>query len=112
MNGIKAAIARLRVYVPPPTQYYSLPLARRAAVLILLYADKHGELRVVLTMRAKTLKSCTSHAPFVCSSIVRADRDNIQMPVKRLSLAVNPNHSPKPRFKPPAVKPSRKSACP
>ncbi|KIW07469.1 uncharacterized protein PV09_01437 [Verruconis gallopava] len=57
-----AAIARLRSYVPPPTQYYSLPLTRRAAVLILLYADKHGELRVVLTMRAKTLKSYAGQA--------------------------------------------------
>ncbi|KAF2436331.1 NUDIX domain protein [Tothia fuscella] len=52
-----AAIARLRTYVPPPTQYYSLPLTRRAAVLILLYADRQGELRVVLTMRARTLRT-------------------------------------------------------
>lgn len=29
--------------------------------MILLYADKHGELRVVLTMRAKTLRSCMEH---------------------------------------------------
>ena len=28
--------------------------------MILLYSDRHGELRVVLTMRAKTLRSCTS----------------------------------------------------
>ncbi|KAK5004168.1 8-oxo-dGTP diphosphatase, partial [Cryomyces antarcticus] len=53
-----AAIARLRAYVPPPTQYHSLPLSRRAAVLILLFADRKGDLRVVLTMRASTLKSC------------------------------------------------------
>jgi hypothetical protein len=71
MSAIKAAIARLRTYVPPPTQYYSLPLARRAAVLILLYADKHGELRVVLTMRAKTLKSCEFNAPFHPSHSLR-----------------------------------------
>jgi len=57
-----AAIARLRTYVPPPTQYYSLTLTRRAAVLILLYADKKGELRVVLTMRAKTLSSYAGQA--------------------------------------------------
>jgi len=56
------AIERLRNYVPPPTQYYSLPVTRRAAVLILLYADTKGELRVVLTMRAKTLSSYAGQA--------------------------------------------------
>lgn len=54
----QAAIARLRAYIPPPTRFYDLPLTRRAAVLILLYADRAGDLRVVLTMRASTLKSC------------------------------------------------------
>ncbi|KAL2353155.1 NUDIX hydrolase domain-like protein [Cryomyces antarcticus] len=57
-----AAIARLRAYVPPPTQYHSLPLSRRAAVLILLFADRKGDLRVVLTMRASTLKSYAGQA--------------------------------------------------
>ncbi|TKA50052.1 hypothetical protein B0A49_11855 [Cryomyces minteri] len=57
-----AAVARLRAYVPPPTQYHSLPLSRRAAVLILLFADRKGDLRVVLTMRASTLKSCKADA--------------------------------------------------
>ncbi|KAF2403921.1 hypothetical protein EJ06DRAFT_299501 [Trichodelitschia bisporula] len=57
-----AAIARLRDYTPPPTTYFSLPLSRRAAVLILLYADRGGDLRVVLTMRAKTLKSYAGQA--------------------------------------------------
>ncbi|KAE9987034.1 hypothetical protein EG327_004052 [Venturia inaequalis] len=57
-----AAIERLRKYVPPPTQYYSLPVSRRAAVLILLYADAQGELRVVLTMRATTLSSYAGQA--------------------------------------------------
>ncbi|MCJ1361349.1 hypothetical protein MMC16_000447 [Acarospora aff. strigata] len=46
------ALARLRAYVPPPSTYSSLPLSRRAAVLILLFADRRGDLRVVLTMRA------------------------------------------------------------
>jgi hypothetical protein len=55
----QAAIDRLRKYVPPPTQYDTLPLSRRAAVLILLFADAKGDLRVVVTMRAKTLSSCT-----------------------------------------------------
>ncbi|KAI9711394.1 MAG: hypothetical protein M1828_001939 [Chrysothrix sp. TS-e1954] len=57
-----AAIARLRTYAPPPTTWYSLPLSRRAAVLILLFADKRGDLRVVLTMRAATLKSYAGQA--------------------------------------------------
>ncbi|PYH90886.1 NUDIX domain protein [Aspergillus ellipticus CBS 707.79] len=52
------AIERLRKYTPPPTSYDSVPLSRRAAVLVLLYADRRGELRAVLTMRAKTLSSC------------------------------------------------------
>ncbi len=53
-----AAIARLRAYAVPPTCWSSLPLTRRAAVLILLFADKKGELRVVLTERASTLNNC------------------------------------------------------
>ncbi|KAF7712474.1 Peroxisomal coenzyme A diphosphatase 1, peroxisomal [Penicillium ucsense] len=52
------AIDRLRKYTPPPTTYGDVPLSRRAAVLILLYADLHGDLRVVITIRAKTLSSC------------------------------------------------------
>lgn len=53
------AIRRLRNYVPPPTAYEQVPLIRRAAVLLLLYADRNGNLRIVITMRAKTLRSCT-----------------------------------------------------
>lgn len=52
------AIDRLRAYKPPPTNYDLVPLSRRAAVLILLYADSKGDLRVVLTIRASTLSSC------------------------------------------------------
>ncbi|OKO97537.1 Peroxisomal coenzyme A diphosphatase 1, peroxisomal [Penicillium subrubescens] len=52
------AIDRLRRYTPPPTAYGQVPLSRRAAVLILLYADLQGDLRVVITIRAKTLSSC------------------------------------------------------
>lgn len=40
--------------------YDSLPLGRRAAVLILLFADAKGDLKVVVTIRAKTLSSCKS----------------------------------------------------
>ncbi|MCJ1316531.1 hypothetical protein MMC15_001852 [Xylographa vitiligo] len=52
------AIARLRAYNPPPTTWYSLPVTRRAAVLVLLFADTLGDLRVILTLRATTLSSC------------------------------------------------------
>ena len=39
-----------------------MPLSRRAAVLIVLFADWKGDLRVVLTMRASTLKSYSGQA--------------------------------------------------
>ncbi|EEA19113.1 hypothetical protein EYB25_009188 [Talaromyces marneffei] len=58
------AIARLRAYKPPPSNYNSVPLSRRAAVLILLYADLNGDLKTVLTIRAKTLSSFAGHAAF------------------------------------------------
>ncbi|KAH7123838.1 NUDIX hydrolase domain-like protein [Dendryphion nanum] len=56
------ALARLRAYKPPPTQWYNCPLTRRAAVLILLFPDRYGELKVVLTMRASTLRSYAGQA--------------------------------------------------
>ncbi|KAJ5289193.1 NUDIX domain protein [Penicillium angulare] len=56
------AIERLRNYVPPPTAYGDLPLSRRAAVLLLLYADSKGDLRIVITIRAKTLSSFAGDA--------------------------------------------------
>jgi len=37
-------------------------LSRRAAVLILLFPDKHGELKVVLTMRSASLRSYAGQA--------------------------------------------------
>ncbi|KAF3769278.1 hypothetical protein M406DRAFT_337523 [Cryphonectria parasitica EP155] len=61
----QAAVARLRAFRPPPFPLWDrLPLSRRAAVLILLYADRRGNLRVVLTMRAATLRSFSGHAAF------------------------------------------------
>ncbi|KAK4220276.1 NUDIX hydrolase domain-like protein [Rhypophila decipiens] len=58
-----AAIARLRAYKPPPFPLWDkLPVSRRAAVLMLLYADKKGDLRVVITMRAASLRSFSGHA--------------------------------------------------
>lgn len=62
-NSTQKAIARLRAYKPPPSNYDSVPLTRRAAVLILLYADLNGDLKTVLTIRAKTLSSCRSFLP-------------------------------------------------
>ncbi|KAF8424548.1 hypothetical protein EV426DRAFT_81724 [Tirmania nivea] len=51
------AILQLRAYKPPKTSYDSMPLSRRAAVLVLLFPDIHGRLRVVLTLRSELLKS-------------------------------------------------------
>jgi len=64
----KAAIARLRAYKPPafPT-WDRLPVSRRAAVLVLLYADRRGDLRVVITMRASSLRSFSGTS---CSTLV------------------------------------------
>ena len=39
-----------------------MPLSRRAAVLIVLFADRDGELRVVITMRASSLRSYSGQA--------------------------------------------------
>ena len=54
----KRALSNLRAFVPPKTNYYQCPLKRRAAVLILLFADRVGDLRVVLTIRSAGLKNC------------------------------------------------------
>jgi hypothetical protein len=60
----KAAVARLRAFQPPYFPLWDrLPVSRRAAVLLLLYADRRGDLRVVVTMRAASLRSF-SGAPF------------------------------------------------
>ena len=62
LTKLQQAIARLRAYIPPPTVYQSMPLSRRAAVLILLFADTRGDLRVIITMRASTLSSYSGQA--------------------------------------------------
>ncbi|OQO00346.1 hypothetical protein B0A48_13693 [Cryoendolithus antarcticus] len=58
----KRAIANLRAFATPPTSYYKCPLTRRAAVLILLFADRRGDLRVVLTIRSSGLKNYAGQA--------------------------------------------------
>lgn len=67
----KAAIARLRAYRPPPFPTWDrLPVSRRAAVLVLLYADRRGDLRVVITMRATSLRSFSgTYASITCCLI-------------------------------------------
>ncbi|KAF3051929.1 hypothetical protein E8E11_004761 [Didymella keratinophila] len=55
-------LERLRAYTPPPTNYYNCPLSRRAAVLIVLFPDRHGDLRVVLTMRSASLRNYAGQA--------------------------------------------------
>ncbi|KPM41762.1 hypothetical protein AK830_g4771 [Neonectria ditissima] len=51
-------------HMPGPTQNACLLKSPRAAVLILLYADRRGDLRVVITMRAASLRSFSGHAAF------------------------------------------------
>ncbi|TKA73166.1 hypothetical protein B0A55_07392 [Friedmanniomyces simplex] len=58
----KKAIANLRAFTSQPTNYYKCPLTRRAAVLILLFADRKGDLRVVLTIRSAGLKNYAGQA--------------------------------------------------
>ncbi|KAI2615690.1 NUDIX hydrolase domain-like protein [Hypoxylon sp. NC1633] len=66
LNAVStAALARLRAYKPPPFPTWDrLPVSRRAAVLILLFADRRGDLRVVITMRAASLRNFSGHAAF------------------------------------------------
>ncbi|EGY22660.1 hypothetical protein VD0002_g648 [Verticillium dahliae] len=60
-----AALVRLRAYRPPPLPTWDrLPASRRAAVLLLLFADRRGDLRVVITMRAASLRNYSGHAAF------------------------------------------------
>ncbi|KAI5287158.1 hypothetical protein KEM54_006196 [Ascosphaera aggregata] len=56
------AIESLRAYGTPETYYYQVPFRRRAAVLLLLYADKRGDLRVIITIRSSNLNSFPGHA--------------------------------------------------
>lgn len=53
---------RLRAYSAPKTAWQEMPLSRKAAVLILLFADKRGNLRAVVTMRASSLSSYSGQA--------------------------------------------------
>ena len=71
LTRTKAAIARLRAFKPPPFPLWDrLPVSRRAAVLMLLYADRRGDLRVVITMRAATLRSFSGAKTTLLASTV------------------------------------------
>ncbi|EWC46017.1 hypothetical protein DRE_04810 [Drechslerella stenobrocha 248] len=56
-NQLQDAINRLKNYKPPLNQWDDIDASRRAAVLILLFTDAKGELRVVLTERSSTLRT-------------------------------------------------------
>jgi 8-oxo-dGTP pyrophosphatase MutT (NUDIX family) len=62
LKALQKAIERLRSFQSPKTAWGSVPLSRRAAVLIMLFADSKGDLRVVITMRASTLSSYSGQA--------------------------------------------------
>ncbi|KAF3909088.1 hypothetical protein ABW21_db0204193 [Orbilia brochopaga] len=57
MKEMQDAINRLRDYKPPLNQWEDFDVSRRAAVLILLFPDAKGELRVVLTERSSSLRT-------------------------------------------------------
>ncbi|POS70703.1 NUDIX domain-containing protein [Diaporthe helianthi] len=97
----RAAIARLRAYNPPPFPLWEkLPLSRRAAVLILLYADRQGDLRVVLTMRAASLRSFSGHAAFPGGKADTLEETPYQIARREaweeIGLPIDDNKIPKP----------------
>ncbi|CAG9938259.1 unnamed protein product [Clonostachys rosea f. rosea IK726] len=82
-----AAIARLRAYRPPPFPFWDqLPARKRAAVLILLYADRWGDLRVVITMRAASLRSFSGHAALPGGKADSVDESPCALPILYLPL--------------------------
>lgn len=44
--------------------WHKLPIARRSAVLVLLFMGKYGELRVILTKRSRNLRNFSGHISF------------------------------------------------
>ena len=86
-------------------------------MLILLFADKLGDLRVVLTIRSAKLKNCmtTKHSSdnkTPSQDTVSSNPSPSQMLAKQPSQAAKPTPSKKPPGKPPAAKPLKKSASP
>ncbi|KAG0133229.1 NUDIX hydrolase domain-like protein [Tuber indicum] len=72
------ALERLWAYVPPPTIYSSLPMCRRAAVLLLLFADRAGELRIVLTVRSASLRTFAGQVALPGGRADRPDETSVQ----------------------------------
>jgi 8-oxo-dGTP pyrophosphatase MutT (NUDIX family) len=65
MRNIETVLARLRSYsLAGQSVWDQLPLSRRAAVFVLLYANKRGKLSVMLTMRAHGMSSFSGQAAF------------------------------------------------
>lgn len=90
LTAAQAAVARLKAYRAPPFPLWDrLPASRRAAVLILLYADRRGDLRVVLTMRAANLRSFSGHAAFPGGKADSVD----ETPCKSILSLAAPEHS-------------------
>ncbi|KAK6504253.1 hypothetical protein TWF506_002457 [Arthrobotrys conoides] len=56
-KALQDVISRLKNYKPPSNQWNEFDVSRRAAVLILLFPDSKGELRVVLTERSSNLRT-------------------------------------------------------
>lgn len=56
-KALQEVINRLKNYKPPSNQWDEFDVSRRAAVLILLFPDSKGELRVVLTERSSNLRT-------------------------------------------------------
>ncbi|KEY65964.1 hypothetical protein S7711_06624 [Stachybotrys chartarum IBT 7711] len=96
-----AAVARLRAYKPPPFPFWdTLPARKRAAVLVLLYADRWGDLRVVITMRATSLRSFSGHAALPGGKADNKDETPYQIArretFEEIGLPMDDRHIPKP----------------
>ncbi|PHH88666.1 hypothetical protein CDD83_7250 [Cordyceps sp. RAO-2017] len=106
-----AAINRLRAYKAPAFPLWdSLPARRRAAVLVLLYADRWGDLRVVITMRAASLRSFSGHAALPGGKADSADETPYQIArreaFEEIGLPVDDARIPRPfRIEPLCVLP-------
>ena len=83
-------------------------------MLILLFADKVGDLRIVLTIRSAGLKNCmtiaATNTPYL--NYLASNTSPSQMPAKQPSQAEKPTPSRKLPGKPRAAKLLKKSASP
>jgi coenzyme A diphosphatase NUDT7 len=56
-----------------------LPVRKRAAVLVLLFADRWGDLRVVITMRAASLRSFSGKEETPCMLFYKSLKDGMNL---------------------------------